>query len=47
MSKTKDGQARCKYTLKFKLKTVRLVKGGQAVPVTTKILGMLVQTLGN
>jgi transposase len=26
---------------------VRLVKGGQAVPVTAKVLGVPVQTLGN
>ena len=30
MSKRKDGQARSKYTLEFKLEAVRLVKGGQA-----------------
>ena len=47
MSKRKDGQARGRYTLEFKLEAVRLVKGGQAVPVTAKILGVPVQTLGN
>ena len=47
MSKRKDGHARGKYTLEFKLEAVRLVKGGQAVPVTSKILGVPVQTLGN
>ena len=47
MSKRKDGQARGKYTLEFKLEAVRLVKGGQAVPVTAKILGVPVQTLGS
>ncbi len=47
MSKRKDGQARGKYTLEFKLEAVRLVKGGQAVPVTAKVLGVPVQTLGN
>ena len=47
MSKRKDGQSRGKYTLEFKLEAVRLVKGGQAVPVTAKILGVPVQTLGN
>lgn len=49
MTKRKDGQARGKYTLEFKLEAVRLVKGGQAVPVTVtaKILGVPVQTLGN
>ena len=47
MSKRKDGQARGKYTLEFKLEAVWLVKGGQSVPVTSKILGVPVQTLGN
>jgi transposase len=46
MSKRNDGQARGKYTLEFKREAVRLVLGGQAVPVTAKILGMPVQTLG-
>ena len=31
----------------FKLEAVRLVKGGQAVPVTARILGVPMQTLGN
>ena len=47
MSKRKDGTARGTYTLEFKLEAVRLVKGGQSVPVTGKILGVPVQTLGN
>ena len=47
MSKRKDGQARGKYTLEFKMEAVRLVKGGQAIPVTAKILDVPVQTLGN
>ena len=47
MSKRNDGQARGKYTLEFELEAVRLVKGGQAVPVTAKILGVPTQTLGN
>ena len=47
MSKRNDGQARGKYTLEFKLEAVRLVKGGQAVPVTARILGVPMQTLGN
>ena len=47
MSKRNDGHARRKYTLEFKLEAVRLVAGGQAVPVTAKILGVPVQTLGN
>ena len=40
MSKRKDGQSRGKDTLEFKLEAVRLVKVGQAVPVTAKILGV-------
>ena len=47
MSKRKDGNTRGKYTLEFKQEAVRLVKGGQSVPVTGKILGVPVQTLGN
>ena len=39
MSKRNDDQARGKYTLEFKLEAVRLVKGGQGVPVTAKMLG--------
>jgi len=40
MSKRIDGQARGKYTLEFKLEAVRLVKGGQSVAVTAKVLGI-------
>lgn len=47
MGKRKDGQPRARYTLEFKLEAVRLVKGGQAVPVTAKVLGVSAQTLGN
>lgn len=47
MSKRKDGQARGQYTLEYKLEVVRLVKGGQAVPVTANIMGVPTQTLGN
>ena len=47
MSKRQDGQNLGKYTLEFKLEAVRLVKGGQAVPVTAKILSVPTQTLGN
>lgn len=47
MSKRKDGQARGKYTLEFKMEAVRLVKGGQAIAVTAKVLDVPVQTLGN
>lgn len=41
------GMTRARYTLEFKLEAVRLVKGGQSVPVTGKILGVPSQTLGN
>ena len=41
MSKRKDGQARSRYTLELKLEAVRLVKGGQAAPVTAKILHVI------
>lgn len=47
MGQRKDGQAIGKHTLEFKLEAVRLVKGGQTAPVTAKILGVPVQTLGN
>ena len=47
MSKRNDGQASGKYTLEFKLEAVRLVKGGQAVPVKARILDVPMQTPGN
>ena len=47
MSKRKDGQVRGKYTPEFKMEEVRLVRGGQSVPETAKILAVPVQTLGN
>ena len=47
MVKSKNGQARSKYTLAFKLEAVRLVKGGQAASVTAKVLGIPMQTLSN
>ena len=47
MSKINDGQAPGKYTLEFKLEAVRLVEGGQAVPVKARILGVPMQTPGN
>ena len=34
-------------TLEFKLEAVRPVKGGQAVPMTVRTLGVPMQTLGN
>ena len=47
MSTRKGTQVRGKYTLAFMLEAVRLVKGGQSVAVTAKVLGMPSQTLGN
>lgn len=47
MSLRKDGQALDKYTLEFNVEAVRLVKDGQSVPVTSKILGVPVQKLGS
>jgi transposase-like protein len=38
---------RAKYTLEFKMEAVRLVKGGQAVSVTAKILGVPKASLDN
>jgi transposase len=38
---------RGKYTLEFKMETVRLVEGGQASAVTAKVLGIPMQTLDN
>jgi transposase len=38
---------RAKYTLEFKLEAVRLVKGGQSLTATAKILGVAGQTLRN
>ena len=47
MGKKDDAAQRARYTLEFKLEAVRLVKGGQDVGVTAKVLGMPKQTLGN
>lgn len=44
MSETKK---RAKYTLEFKMEAVRLVKGGQAVSVTAKVLGISKASLDN
>lgn len=47
MSKKNGTQVRGKYTQAFMLEAVRLVKGGQSVSVTAKVLDMPSQTLGN
>ena len=47
MSKQDDKRRRAKYTLEFKLEAVRLVKGGQDVSVTARVLGIPKATLGN
>ena len=38
---------RARYTLEFKMEAVRLVKGGQAVSVTAKVLGIPKASLDN
>ena len=38
---------RARYTLEFKLQAVRLVKAGQSMAATAKILGIVEQTLHN
>lgn len=40
-----EAKRRARYTLEFKLEAVRLVKGGQVVAVTAKVLGVPKQTL--
>jgi len=47
MGKRSEAARRARYTLEFKLEAVRLVKGGQDVGVTAKVLGIPKQTLGN
>ncbi|MGA2552581.1 MAG: transposase, partial [Burkholderiaceae bacterium] len=39
--------SRSRYTLEFKLEAVRLVKSGQSLTVTAKVLGIAEQTLHN
>ena len=44
----KDGlKHRARYTLEFKLEAVRLVKAGQEVSVTARVLGVPKATLSN
>ena len=40
-----ESRKRAKYTLEFKMEAVRLVKGGQALSVTAKVLGTRVRQL--
>ena len=40
-------EVRGRYTLEFKLEAVRLVKSGQSLSVTAKVLGLSQQTLHN
>jgi transposase len=42
-----ETKRRAKYTLESKMEAVRLVKGGQAVSVTAKILGIPKASLDN
>jgi len=41
------GTTRSKYTLEYKLEAVRLVRAGQSIAATAKILGLADQTLHN
>jgi len=45
--KNKDGRARGKYTVEFKLEAVRPVNGSQSAAVTAKVLGVPKQTLSH
>jgi len=47
MSKQGRSKNRARYTLEFKLEAVRLVKAGQEVSVTARVLGVPKQTLSN
>lgn len=47
MSKKDEAKQRARYTLEFKLEAVRLVKAGQEVSVTARVLGVPKQTLSN
>jgi transposase-like protein len=47
MSKKDEVKHRVRYTLEFKLEAVRLVKAGQEVSVTARVLGLPKATLGN
>ena len=40
MSKKTEAKQRARYTLEFKLEAVRLVKGGQELSVTARVLGV-------
>ena len=45
MSKAKQTNRRAQYTLEFKAEAVRLVKSGQGLSATAKVLGVPMQTL--
>lgn len=45
MSKAKRTDRRALYTLEFKAEAVRLVKAGQSLAATAKVLGVPMQTL--
>jgi transposase-like protein len=47
MSRKDESKRRARYTLEFKLEAVRLVKAGQEVSVTARVLGLPKATLGN
>ena len=47
MAKKDEVKHRARYTLEFKLEAVRLVRAGQEVSVTARVLGAPKATLGN
>ena len=47
MDKKDDTKHRARYTLEFTLEAMRIVKGGQDVGVTARVLAVPEQTLGN
>jgi transposase len=40
-------QPRGRFTIEFKVEAVRLVKAGQSISMTAKVLGISIQTLHN
>jgi transposase len=47
MSKKDEVKRRARYTVEFKREAVRLVKAGQEMSVTARVLGVPKQTLGS
>lgn len=47
MSKKDEVKRRARYTVEFKQEAIRLVKAGQEMSVTARVLGVPKQTLGS